>query len=223
MRYLCIDFETNGFYVRGAEAKYKSLPFCSYPVQVGVHAVEDGVVSPLYRAVICGATSMNKRSQENIRLTLEDIANGIPFQQMITELAALMKPGDVMVAHKVDFDVGTCIGTTARRLDYESPELQRILTAPRFCTMLCAYCKSTFGKKPSMQQLCDHFEVELVNAHDAAGDSLALAKCVAEALRRGVMLCNPNSHSQLPNLRALHTEAGASRTVLPRCGVFPRV
>ncbi len=189
MRYLCIDFETNGFFVRGAEAKYKSLPFCSYPVQVGVHAVEDGVVSPLYRAVICGATSMNKWCQENIRLTRAEIANGIPFQQMITELAALMEPGDVMVAHKVEFDVGTCIGSTARMLEYDSPELQRILTAPRFCTMLCAYSKETFNNRwPTMARLCGHFQVELTDAHDAVVDSLALANCVAEALRRGVML-----------------------------------
>ena len=188
MRYLCIDFETNGFLVRGAPARYKSLPFCDYPVQVGVHAVEDGVVSPLYRAVICGATSMNKWCQENIRLTREEIAAGIPFQQMITELAALMEPGDIMVAHKVEFDVGTCIGLTAQRLNYESLELQKILAAPRFCTMLCAYSKQTFNNRwPSVAKLCEHFEVELVDAHDAVVDSLALADCVAKAVRRGVM------------------------------------
>ena len=188
MRYLCIDFETNGFFKK-SEFKYWGLPFCSYPVQVSVHAVEDGEFSHLYETVICGATSMAEWCHDNFRLTLEDIANGIPFQQMITELAALMKPGDIMVAHKVEFDVGTCIGLTAQRLNYESLELQKILPAPRFCTMLCAYSKQVFNNRwPTMAKLCEHFEVELVEAHDAVVDSLALANCVAEALRRGVML-----------------------------------
>ena len=202
MRYLCIDFETNGFrvtraapqyrslplWVMSAAPQYQSLPFCSYPVQVCVHAVEDGAVSHLYGTVICGATSMSEWCQCNIRLTLEEIAAGIPFQQMITEVDDLVQPGDILVAHKAEFDIGTCIGTTAQRLGYDSPDLQKILTAPRFCTMLCAYSRQTFnGRWPKMVHLCEHFQVELIGAHDAAADSLALAKCVAEALRRGVM------------------------------------
>jgi DNA polymerase III alpha subunit (gram-positive type) len=191
MRYLCLDFETNGFSERNAEFKNWTLPFSSYPVQLSVHAVEDGEVSHLYETVICGATSRSKWVQDNIRLTLEEIANGIPFHQMIEELAALLEPGDVLVAHNASFDIDMCIATAARRIRNEPIcmfAVEEILATPRFCTMKCAYSKSVFGKQPKMQQLCDHFEVELVNAHDAAGDSLALAKCVKEAVRRGVML-----------------------------------
>ena len=66
----------------------------------------------------------------------------------------------------------------------------RILACPRFCTMRCAYARTIRGdgKWPSMAQLCEHFEVTLRCAHDARGDSEALANCVAEAWRRGVML-----------------------------------
>ncbi len=39
-----------------------------------------------------------------------------------------------------------------------------------------------------MKDLCAHFQVTLDNAHDARADSAALAECVAEAWRRGVML-----------------------------------
>ncbi len=39
-----------------------------------------------------------------------------------------------------------------------------------------------------MKDLCAHFQVTLNNAHDARADSAALAQCVAEAWRRGVML-----------------------------------
>ena len=57
MRYLCLDFETNGFPVPGAKFKDWTLPFSSYPVQLSVDAVEDGEVSHLYDTVIRGATS----------------------------------------------------------------------------------------------------------------------------------------------------------------------
>ncbi len=194
MRYICLDCETNGFSERNAEFENWTLPFSSYPVQLSVHAVEDGEVSHLYETVICGATSRSKWVQDNIRLTLEEIKGGIPFRQMLTELADLLKPGDVLVAHNASFDIDTCISKAAMRMGLDDEEcdehliLQKILATPRFCTLRCAYSKGAFKKPPKLQALCDHFEVELVNAHDAAGDSLALAQCVAEALRRGVML-----------------------------------
>ena len=188
MRYLCLDFETNGFSEKNAQFKDWTLPFSSYPVQLSVHAVEDGEVSQLYETVICGVTSRAPWAQKNIRLTLAEIARGIPFRTMITELARLLKPGDVLVAHNASFDLDTCISRTATKLNVDSFALRRILATPRFCTMRCAYSKGAFKKAPKLQDLCDHFEVQLVGAHDAAGDSLALASCVAEALRRGVML-----------------------------------
>ena len=39
-----------------------------------------------------------------------------------------------------------------------------------------------------MEAFCAHFEVVNPRAHDARFDTAALAQCVAEALRRGVML-----------------------------------
>ena len=95
MRYLCLDFETNGFSETHAEFKNWTLPFANHPVQLSVHAVEDGEVAQIYETVICGVTSRSKWVQDNIRLTLEEIEGGIPFRQMITDLAKLLKPGDV--------------------------------------------------------------------------------------------------------------------------------
>ena len=43
-------------------------------------------------------------------------------------------------------------------------------------------------KQPNMRQLCEHFQVSLMDAHDARADSAALAHCVAEAWRKGVMM-----------------------------------
>ena len=138
MRYLCLDFETNGFSERNAEFKNWTLPFANHPVQISVYAVEDGEFSHLYETVICGVTSRAKWVQDNVRLTMEEIEGGIPFRQMLTELADLLKPGDVLVAHNASFDIDTCISNAAMRLGLDDEEceehviLQKILTTPRF-------------------------------------------------------------------------------------------
>ena len=188
MRYLCLDFETNGFPLKGASFADWTLPFSSYPVQLSVDAVEDGEVSHLYDTVICGVTSRAPWARENVHLSLEQIAAGRPFGGMLLDLAGLIQEGDTLVAHNAAFDLNTAIGRTADKLNIDTPELRKILATPRFCTMRCAYSRGVFKRNAKLHELCEHFQVPLVNAHDAAADSMALARCVAEALRRGVML-----------------------------------
>ena len=44
VRYVCLDFETNGF----PEKDCKPMPWSSYPIQVSLTAVENGEVVHLY-------------------------------------------------------------------------------------------------------------------------------------------------------------------------------
>jgi DNA polymerase III epsilon subunit-like protein len=69
------------------------------------------------------------------------------------------------------------------------PELKRITSALPLCTLKCPYTQTALpygGRK--LHHLCEHFGVTLEGAHDARADTRALAECVAEAWRRGVML-----------------------------------
>lgn len=187
-RFVCLDFETNGFPTKGAPRHEWTLPFCSYPIQLSVDIVDEGVVHHAYDALIRGATQLAPWVRENVPITLNDLhEKGKSIHDVIVDLATLLQEGDTVVAHNAAFDLDTVLGRTSRRLGIDTPELDRILTAPRFCTMRCAYSKVTFSKQPKMQDLCNHFEVRLDNAHDARGDSAALAACVAEAWRRGIM------------------------------------
>ena len=106
---------------------------------------------------------------------------------MLEDLAGILQEGDTIVAHNINFDLNTAIGRTADKLGIMNQALQKILQAPRFCTMRCACTKALQGGS-TMKDLCAHFQVTLDNAHDARADSAALAECVAEAWRRGVML-----------------------------------
>ena len=188
MRYLCVDFETNGFPTRGAPFPDWPLPFSSFPIQLSVDVVEDGEVWHAFDTMIAGATQLAPWVRANVPIRVQDLAAGRPFRDVVQELAGLLRDGDTIVAHNASFDLGMVLARTAHRLGYDSEELQRILRAPRFCTMRCAFSRTALGRQPGLRQLCAHFEVELEGAHDARADSAALARCIAEAWRRGVML-----------------------------------
>jgi DNA polymerase III epsilon subunit-like protein len=153
--------------------------------------VQDGEIHHAFDTIISGATNLSAWAKTHVNVTIEEIRGGMPFRWVVKKLAALLQDGDTIVAHNVKFDLDTVLARTAQRMkerDYaEVAGLDRILQAPRFCTMRCAYARS-LDKQPSLKLLCKHFEVELVDAHDARADTRALAGCVAEAWRRGVML-----------------------------------
>jgi DNA polymerase III alpha subunit (gram-positive type) len=188
-RFVCLDFETNGFPSKKAFRKDWPLPFSSYPIQVSVDITEDGTTWHEYDSLIRGATQFVPWVREHVPVQLSGIwIEGKELCDVIADLANLLQEGDTIVAHNASFDLDTVLGRTTQRLGIDTPELRRILTAPRFCTMRCAYSKVAFNRQPKLKDLCEHFEVVLERAHDATGDSAALAACVAEALRRGVMI-----------------------------------
>ena len=187
-RYVCLDFETNGFPSRGARFGDWTLPFSSFPIQLSVDIVDaDMEIVHAMDTTIRGATQLAPWVRANVPITLENIREGLPFEDVVRELAGLLQDGDTIVAHNVSFDLDTVLARTANKLGYSPPGLHRILEAPRFCTMRCAYSRAALGQ-PRLKELCRHFEVTLDGAHDARADSAALVRCVAEALRRGVML-----------------------------------
>jgi hypothetical protein len=53
-RYICIDFEANGFPSKGARREDWTLPWSNHPIQISVDVVEDGEVTHAYDAVISG-------------------------------------------------------------------------------------------------------------------------------------------------------------------------
>ena len=191
MRFVCIDFETNGFPGGGgAPRRDWPLPFSSYPIQLSVHIVDEGIVEHALTASIRGATQLAPWVRDNVPVSFVDLAAAKSFTEVMEEFAAVLHDGDVIVAHNVCFDLQTTLARAAEKKGIaNTPAIKRILGMPRFCTMRCEYTRSVFGARgPKFETLCAHFGVLLENAHDAAADSAALAECVAEAWRRGVML-----------------------------------
>ena len=186
-RYVCLDFETNGFPKRGAPYPDWPLPFSSYPIQLSVDIVEDGEVWHAFDTLVWGAEQLAPWVRANVPISLEGLEEGVLFEDAVHDLARLLRDGDTIVAHGASFDLDMVLARAARRLDCEGLA-QQVLALPRFCTMRCAYSRAALGRQPGLKDLCAHFEVELDGAHDARADSAALARCVAEALRRGVML-----------------------------------
>ena len=191
LRYVCLDFETNGF----PEKDCKPMPWSSYPIQVSLTAVENGEVVHLYDSCIQGAESFNPWVSQNVPITFKDLSKAPKLPKAIQEIAAVLRPTDWLVAHNARFDLETCLARTGQKAKIYSEDLHFILSLPRFCTMNCSYMRSVSAGRPTLALLCKHFGVDFdeAAAHDATYDSLKLACCVAEAGRRGVMLDVPFS------------------------------
>ena len=188
-RYVVLDFETNG--LRGPEDAHKRdwpLPFANYPIQLSVEIVEDGAVSHAFDSWIKGAKQLSAWTREHVPVTMEELQRGRFLEDVLEELSGLLRDGDVLVSHNTNYDLSLVIGKYARIYDREDEQpYARILEWPRFCTMQNAYSRANL-KKRDMAGLCQHFGVKLEAAHDARQDAAALAKCVAIAWQRGVML-----------------------------------
>jgi len=192
MRFVCLDFETNGFY----DKKVYVLPWTNYPIQVSLTAVEDGMVTHIFDSNIYGAESLATWVQDNVPIKMSDLECAPPLELVILRVAQKLRPDDIIVAHNVRFDMEQCLRRTADKKGFSGcssigNELAFILGLPRFCTQNCEYVKSTLpvGER-RLSNLCEHFGVDFEEsaAHDATYDTRKLAECVAEAAFRGVML-----------------------------------
>ena len=74
MRFVCLDFETNGFF----DPAVFVLPWTSYPIQVSLTAVENGVVTHLYDSLIKGAEALATWVCENVPIEMHDLQNAPP-------------------------------------------------------------------------------------------------------------------------------------------------
>ena len=191
-RFLCIDFETNGFSERSAKREDWTLPCQNYPTQVSVDIVEYGEITHAYDTLITGATSLSAWAKANTPISLAILhEHGRPLMTVLDDVAGLLQEGDTLVAHNISFDLDQALARTARKLGFlQYPSLQKILHTPRFCTRQCAYSRNLFGQRCNLEVLCKHFNISYSRntAHDATYDTNVLAQCVAEAWRRGVML-----------------------------------
>jgi hypothetical protein len=115
-RYVCIDFETNGFSVPNAPRSDWTLPWSNFPTQISVDIVEDGEVHHAFDTVISGVTNLSAWARTHVNLTLAQIRAGMPFREVVRKLAALLRDGDTIVAHNVRFDLDQALARTAQRL-----------------------------------------------------------------------------------------------------------
>ena len=157
MRFVCMDFETNVFF----DEKVYVLPWTSFPIQVSLTAVENGVVTHLYDSLIQGADSFATWVKDNVPIKTFDLDGAPGLRTVITEMASKLKPDDFIVAHNIRFDMEQCLRRTAEFKGIKSPELDLILSLPRFCTQNCEYVKSVLRKgERRLENLCKHFCVD---------------------------------------------------------------
>jgi DNA polymerase III alpha subunit (gram-positive type) len=172
MRYLAIDFETNG------RTDDPVLPRGAYPTQVSVTAYvpDTGEIVHLYDSYIRGAESLSEWVTQNTSMSLELLANA-PSPMVVSEaLKGLWQDGDILVAHNACFDLDTVLP----QITADDHPFQ---LAPRICTMRTRWPTPGW---PTLSALCAMLDVPYSDGHSATHDSLALARCVQAAWERKV-------------------------------------
>ena len=201
VRYVCLDFETNGF----PEKDCKPMPWSSYPIQVSLTAVENGEVVHLYDSYIQGAESFNIWVAKHVPITFKDLSRAPKLPKVIQEIAAVLRPTDWLVAHNARFDFETCLARTGQKERIYSEDLHFILSLPRFCTMNCSYVRSVSPRRPTLALLCKHFGVDFPRRHLRLPQTRLLrgrggqARCYAGCpLYRSASLQSPHSRPWAP-------------------------
>jgi len=173
MRYLAIDFETNGLPNEGW-----LQPRPAFPTQVSVDAFDPatGEVTHLYDSFVRGSMDLSKWVQQHTPVTLELLDAAPHPSHVASSLAELWCEGDVIVAHNAQFDLG-------RVLPMIADPWHPFLTSPRICTKSERWVRLAVGKTPSMADLCKHLKVAYnpEEAHDATYDTHVLAHCLKAA------------------------------------------
>ncbi len=179
MRYLCLDFETNG------RPQDCVRPCGAFPTQVSVTAFVPATdeVTQLYDSYIFGAQSLSEWVEFNTPVRLELLAKAPEGNDVSAALAALWQEGDVVVAHNAQFDLRTVLSKIAGS---DHP----FFVEPSICTMCQPWARKITGKQPTMSELCGFFKVpyKAESAHDARYDSNALAHCM-QAIHKDGLVC----------------------------------
>ena len=175
MRFLAIDFETNGL------ASDDVHPSGAFPTQVSVHAYDPDKdeIEHLYESYIQGAESLSSWVMENTHIRLE-LLQDAPLPEVVSaRLAALWRENDVVVAHNTKFDLETVLLKIATK---DHP----FYKSKRACTMSQNWCPRL--DKPRLYQLCRGLGVpyEISESHAASHDSLVVAMCVQAACHEGM-------------------------------------
>jgi DNA polymerase III epsilon subunit-like protein len=174
MRFLAIDFETNGLLSDDV------LPSGAFPTQVSVTAYDPDLdqIEHLYDSYIHGAQSLSQWVLDNTHIRLELLRNAPPPELVSAHLASLWQEGDVVAAHNVRFDLDTVLLKIASQ-DHPFSRSQRL------CTMSQTWCPLL--DKPRFVHVCRELGVpyDISQSHSATHDSLTVAQCLQAAHRLG--------------------------------------
>lgn len=158
------------------------LAFLAYDHSGTKLAQEDFIIRPDGFVIPSDAAAIHGISQARA------MAEGVPLQVVLDRFRQYLERAEVLVAHNMAFDE-KIVGAEFLRNNIPDP----IAVRPRICTMLGStdYCRipGKYGNKwPKLTELHQVlFGESFDEAHNAAVDISATARCFWELRRRGVL------------------------------------
>ena len=194
IRYLIIDFETNGI------GSFR--PPTQYPIQVSYRLVDFACrVIESYTTLIKGATDINwPEKLGECKWTVDQLnREGKTIDEVYNRIEKYLDNDTYIVGHNVDFDIG-CLAyhTKKDKIQYQ----KRICTMKKsreFCQLEYANSKKEEKKKdnnapkkykwPKLNELAEKLDItyESNDLHDAEYDVEITHKCLTELLKKRII------------------------------------
>lgn len=179
---LGFDLETTGV------DRFTDVPvsFALVRVEAGVVVRRDSHLVDPGRPIPPGATAVHGITTERAR------TEGMPMATAVERIAAALVAASVegvpIVGMKLDFDL-TILDTRCREVDGRGLE-ERGFASPVLDALVLDRHFDRFRKgRRTLSDLCAHYDVRIVNAHDAAADAEATLGVLAAMCQRFPELC----------------------------------
>lgn len=181
VRFAVVDFETTGF-----------DPINNRIVQLAAIIINgEGLIIDSFDTVVKPESpSTYIHGAEHIHgISAAQVANGMPLSQALQKLWTICE-GTTFTAHNAQFDIGFLHAESARigldqRVEFHLDTL-----------LLSRLTDTERTRRHSLDALCDHYGIELINSHEARADATATAELL-------IHLFNEMSISQPDQLPAL--------------------
>lgn len=164
--FVVFDLETTGLFYNTDEI-----------LEIGAVKVVNGVITETFNTLVHTDLEISKEVIAINGITNEMVSASPTIEQVLPDFAKFCE-NSIMVAHNADFDKGFLVYHSLKcKWKFDNEFMDTLALSRQYIKGLKNY---------KLQTICNHFNIDLINAHRALNDTVATAKCfikIAELMR----------------------------------------